>query len=138
MDNESQRNSAFVAEHFPSLATSEVFYLEREDGGNILTPETFDQAYLIHNWVTSLRWRNTKDEGNPSAAKNVPYLPETQTLLDVCVNSQGGKGAQDVLDCKMNNPLELFGCALLNISTGVLRRCLLLCWWSALLHNGMK
>ena len=110
--NESQRNNDFVKQHFPSLGTNEIFYLEREDGGDVLTPEAFDKALSIHNEIIALRWKNTKDESNPAAPKQVPYLPGTQALKDVCVNSQGGEGADDVLECNMNNALELFGCAL--------------------------
>lgn len=112
VDNESTRNNDFVKEHFPSLATAEVLYLEREDGGDVLTPEALDKALTIHNEILALQWKNTKDENNPSAAKKVPYLPKTMGLQDLCLNTQGGEGGDDVLDCSMTNPLEMFGCVL--------------------------
>lgn len=104
-DNESQKNNAFVTKNFPSLARIQIFYLEREDGGDVLTPEAFDKALSIHNRVVSLQWNNTKSGGE---GREVDYLPEAQGFPDLCFSNEGSKGADDVLDCSMMNPLSIF------------------------------
>ena len=111
-DNESQRNNDFVKENFATVAPAEQVYLMREDGSDVLTPQAFDKLLSIHNEVIALQWKNTKDEGNPSAPKLVSYLPDTQALADLCLNTQDEEGAEggDVLDCTMTIPLEPFGC----------------------------
>ena len=106
-DNDSQRNNDFVKEYFPSLARFQLVYLEREDGGDVLTPEAFDKALSMHNQILELKWNNTKEEkGNEVVA--VGYLPATQKFQDICFNNGGSKGAANVLDCSMQNPLALF------------------------------
>lgn len=104
-DNESQRNAAFVQENFPSLARIQLVYLEREDGGDILTPEAFDKALDIHNQILALQWNNTNDADMPI----VDYLPATQNITDLCFNERGGEGANTPDDCVITTPMMLFG-----------------------------
>lgn len=100
-DNESQRNNEFVTKHFPSLARIQLVYLEREDGGDILTPEAFNKALSIHNQILALSVSESGD--------NATSLVATQQLNDLCFNQQGGKGAESSDGCTMSNPLMLFG-----------------------------
>lgn len=110
-NNESQRNNDFVTKHFPSFARFQSVYLEREDGGDVLTPEAFDKALSIHQQVLDLQWSNLKDQDNPDSGKVDETLPATVKLVDLCLNSTSGEGvgSGDVLDCVMSNPIELFG-----------------------------
>lgn len=107
-NNDSQKNNDFVTKYFPSLARFQLVYLEREDGSDILTPEALNKALSIHNQILALRWNNTKEEkGREFVA--VDYLPATQMFKDLCFNKDGSKGADDVLDCSMQNPLAILG-----------------------------
>jgi hypothetical protein len=106
-NNESQRNAKFVSENFPSLARFQFWYLEREDGGSVLTPEAFSKALSIHQKVLKVTWASENAE--EAGAKLVADLPETVGITDLCFNISGGQGAADPLQCSMNNPLEVFG-----------------------------
>lgn len=137
-NNESQRNNVFVTDNFPSLARIEFMYLEREDGGDVLTPEAFNKALSLHNDITTLAWKNLKDQDAPAPGKLDDTLPEEVMLRDLCFNRQAGEGAEDVLDCSIGNVIELFGCALHRSfsNLAVLHICLLLTLLS--LSNGLE
>lgn len=103
---ESQRNQDFVEDAFPSLGRFEVVYLERKDGGSILTPEAFNRALDIHNAIIETTWDNAKDDGS----REISYLPQPLKFTDLCLNRNSGEGVPEgqVLNCEMSNPLELF------------------------------
>eukprot|EP00892_Ulva_mutabilis_P011134 jgi/Ulvmu1/8393/UM042_0100.1 len=105
-DNDSQRNNDFVKETFPSLGRFENVYIERKDGGNILTPAAFDRALQLHNSIIETTWDNLADDGS----RDIDYLPQPLKFTDLCLNRNSGEGvpAGEVLSCEMNNPLELF------------------------------
>ena len=113
-DNESQRNNEFVKQHFPPFARFESVYLEREDGGDVLTPEAFDKALSIHNEILALEWSNKRDQDADGPSEDNPKviesLPDTLALQHLCLNRTSGEGAEDVLDCSISNAVELFGC----------------------------
>lgn len=108
-DNESQKNNEFVQDTFPSLGRFENVFIERKDGGNVLTPEAFDRALQLHNAIIETTWDNANDDGS----RDIEYLPQPLKFSDLCLNRNSGEGVPEgeVLSCEMNNPLELFGYA---------------------------
>eukprot|EP00892_Ulva_mutabilis_P011135 jgi/Ulvmu1/8394/UM042_0101.1 len=105
-DNESQQNDEFVQDTFPSFSRFENVYIERKDGGNILTQAAFDRALQLHNSIIETTWDNLADDGS----RDIDYLPQPLKFTDLCLNRNSGEGvpAGEVLSCEMSNPLELF------------------------------
>lgn len=103
---ESQKNNEFVQDTFPSLGRFENVYIERKDGGSILTPDAFDRALELHNAIIGTTWANAADDGT----REISYVPQPLKFTDVCLNRNSGEGVPEdqVLRCEMNNPLELF------------------------------
>ena len=71
----------------------------------MLTPGACDKALSIHNQILALTWNSTQGNSDAVAADS---LLDTQTFQTLCFNKGGSKGADSVLDCSMNSPLELF------------------------------
>lgn len=103
---ESQRNNDFVQDAFPSLGRFENVYIERKDGGSILTPAAFDRALQLHNAIIATTWDNAADDGS----REISYVPQPLKFTDLCLNRNSGEGVPEgeVLSCEMANPLELF------------------------------
>lgn len=81
-------------------------YIERKDGGNILTPDAFDRALQLHDAIIGTTWANAADDGS----REISYIPQPLKFTDVCLNRNSGEGVPEdqVLRCEMSNPLELF------------------------------
>ena len=104
----------FVTKHFPPWPNTQSLYLENVDGEDVLTSEAFDKAASLHNQILSLTWDNgqlspqeTMEEGNVLVTGN--SLPSTETFQTLCLSYTGSKGAANVLDCSMHNPLAVLG-----------------------------
>lgn len=107
---ESLRNHMFVTKHFPPWPNAQSLYLEALDGSDVLTPEAFDKAESIHNQILSLTWEDARHqlkEGNGTMADT--SLSSRETFQTLCLSFVGSKGATNVLDCSMHNPLAVLG-----------------------------
>eukprot|EP00892_Ulva_mutabilis_P011129 jgi/Ulvmu1/8389/UM042_0096.1 len=104
---ESGRNGDFVTEHFASIARTQIVYITRRDGGNVLTPASLTQAAAIHSLITAAAWPNQNPDGTPA----LPDVPQPLRFTDVCLSTNATEGvpAGDWAGCTMSNPLEMFG-----------------------------
>lgn len=104
---ESAKNGEFVTENFASIARTQILYITRKDGGNVLTPATLSRALSIHNRILAATWANQKPDGTPE----VPDVPQPLKFTDVCLSTNATEGVPngDAEECTMSNPLEVFG-----------------------------
>lgn len=103
---ESAKNGDFVTQNFASIARTQIVYITRKDGGNVLTPTSLSRALSIHTRIIAASWPNLKPDGSPEA----PDVPQPLKFTDVCLstNTTEGVPSGDALGCTMSNPLALF------------------------------
>lgn len=92
--------------NFASTARTQIVYITRSDGGNVLTSQSLTRALAIHARIVTTSWPNLKSDGT----REIPDVPQPLKFTDVCLSSNATEGVPDgnALGCSMNNVLQVF------------------------------
>lgn len=103
---ESAKNSDFVTQNFASTARTQIVYITRNDGGNVLTPASLSRALFIHNRIVAASWPNLRPDGTPE----LPEVPQPLEFTDVCLSTNATEGVPsgDPTGCTMSSILAVF------------------------------
>jgi hypothetical protein len=74
-DNQAGKDRAVVEDLYPYTGRFEGYFVQQENGGNMLTPDAFNNLYELYSRTTKITWANKK-KGN----KIITWLPDQVRL----------------------------------------------------------
>jgi hypothetical protein len=89
---------------YPSFGRFSGFYLLREDGSDILSPDAFNAALKLHQGTQAVMWANSKGGKKVVEWRNTPT-----SYTDLCLGMDGQPGASSPDGCASSTVLSLFG-----------------------------
>ena len=73
---QAQRDKAYDEQYYPAAGRYESVIVQRRDGGDVLTPLTFNRALQLVQQTLDVEWHN---QGT------APWLPRAVSFTDVCL-----------------------------------------------------